>query len=772
MSPQDRWGWLAGLLQRPATKYRHHSLIRSRYTRRPAVELLEERRMLAVLTVNSNQDNTTSDTDLTLREAILLVNHAGDANAALGRTLTADEEAQINLSDAFGTNDTIDFSVTGTINLMVGSSNSNRQLTIEKNLTINGPGADLLTIKAYDPTPATKNGDGSEAFLIYDGIPSSSLVSLTLYGLTISGGDYYANGSAIGNYERLTLDSCTVTNNYSGGPGPFGSGGVISSASVSTLTVISSEIRNNTNTQFPSAGSAIYNGAGSLVVTGSQIESNPRGIVSFGGNVTVTDSTFALHNSGAIIINNNGNLTVTGCTLHDNGGYQVGGAISSDSADVTIIGSTITNNSAYGGNANLGGGVYVVNGDLTVSESTISGNSASGSSAADGGGVYHQSGVLMISGSDITGNTAQADGVVVGGGVFHSGGLATIVNSWISDNNATSTGNNSNLSRGGGIYNADGNLTITSSTVQNNSVKNNALAEGGGIFNDSGDLTISGTTINNNVATWSSLSPFPTNSQAFGGGIRSVDGDVLIENATISANTAQGILFDLGGGIDSIGLTVRFSTMTANSAYSTAGGGGGISGSGTIEHTIVAGNNADTRDDLSGTFTAYYSLIGNNTGSGLDPAPVGSPDGNGNLIGTAANSIDPMLGPLADNGGPTWTHALLAGSVAINMGDPSAAAGIGDTPLYDQRGNGFVRVAEGRIDIGAVETQTGVPPLLGDYNQNSVVDAADYVLWRKMQGQTGVTPFSGADGNGDQHITGADYAVWRAELRQLDTGHR
>ena len=108
-------------------------------------------------------------------------------------------------------------------------------------------------------------------------------------------------------------------------------------------------------------------------------------------------------------------------------------------------------------------------------------------------------------------------------------------------------------------------------------------------------------------------------------------------------------------------------------------------------------------------------------------------------------AIDPQLGPLAYNGGPMLpdgqgmlTHALLPGSPAIDAGDPTAVAGMDDVPLHDQRGMPFSRVANGddipeaRIDIGAFEWQPN--PLPGDYNYSGVVDAADYVLWRKTLG--------------------------------------
>ena len=83
---------------------------------------------------------------------------------------------------------------------------------------------------------------------------------------------------------------------------------------------------------------------------------------------------------------------------------------------------------------------------------------------------------------------------------------------------------------------------------------------------------------------------------------------------------------------------------------------------------------------------------------------VEAPDANGNLIGgTVHGLIDPLLRPLADYGGPTHTLGLAPGSPAINAGNPSAVAGAGGVPLYDQRGVPFDRIIGGRIDIGAFE---------------------------------------------------------------------
>ena len=140
-------------------------------------------------------------------------------------------------------------------------------------------------------------------------------------------------------------------------------------------------------------------------------------------------------------------------------------------------------------------------------------------------------------------------------------------------------------------------------------------------------------------------------------------------------------------------------------------------------------------------------------------------------------NIDPLLGPLAENGGITLTHALLAGSPAIDAGDPAAVAGMGTVPMFDQRGDPYRRVFDGdgaggaRIDMGAFELIPNdvVHALLGDYNRNGVVDAADFVLWRKTLTTGVVPPFTGADGDGDGTIDQDDHGVWRAHFGRTAT---
>ena len=108
--------------------------------------------------------------------------------------------------------------------------------------------------------------------------------------------------------------------------------------------------------------------------------------------------------------------------------------------------------------------------------------------------------------------------------------------------------------------------------------------------------------------------------------------------------------------------------------------------------------------------------FGNLTSDGYN---LSDDDGGGYLTATGDQiNTDPMLGPLQDNGGPTFTHALLTGSPAIDAGDPHFVP----PPDYDQRGPGYVRVAHGRVDIGAFEVQIVTPSYTGQVQPPINVD--------------------------------------------------
>ena len=414
---------------------------------------------------------------------------------------------------------------------------------------------------------------------------------------------------------------------------------------------------------------------------------------------------------------------ISGLTLTGGVMGQGGGLFNNTNATTTLLDVTIEGNTATVGIFGAGGGVWN-GGNLTITLSSISGNTAT----AAGGGIFnYYQGALTITGSTISGNMAGAHG----GGIRNSGDLA-ITDSTISGNMAGSDG--------GGIHNS-GDLSITGSSLSGNM----AGRGGGGVY---GRFTIADTTISGNMA------------GEDGGGVWNLLlGQIsTITNSTISGNTAN----SEGGGVYSTTiiqgglLLIEYSTITSNTAPS--GGGAWASPTSSpsvaIRSSIIAGNTSG--DDVyffAGTnpFQSNgYNLIGTGNATGAFNQP-------GDQVGA-----NPMLGPLADNGGPTQTHALLAGSPALDAGDPAAVPGVGVIPLFDQRGVGFPRVVNGRIDIGAFELA-----LPGDYNRSGAVGAADYVLWRKMLGDTGVTPFSGADGDGDGDITSNDYDVWTTNFGDL-----
>ena len=212
-----------------------------------------------------------------------------------------------------------------------------------------------------------------------------------------------------------------------------------------------------------------------------------------------------------------------------------------------------------------------------------------------------------------------------------------------------------------------------------------------------------------------------------GGGIRSTSGDgpstIVLVNSTVSHNQtdqhgggiSNGSMGE-GGGIFGDGYAELYNvTITQNVADADqyeGGDGGGLFGSAILSNTIIANNSdnsppGEKKPDVAGSFTSGgYNVIGDNTGgSGFSAT--------GDQVGSSKTPLDPGLGPLQNNGGPTiargeptYTHALRNGSPALNRGDPTGCLDDSSTLLTnDQRD--FLRPdsASGRCDVGAVEMQ-------------------------------------------------------------------
>jgi hypothetical protein len=345
-----------------------------------------------------------------------------------------------------------------------------------------------------------------------------------------------------------------------------------------------------------------------------------------------------------------------------------------------------------------GGGALNDHASLTISNCSLTTNSSTygGAIYSDGSGG---SATLAVLNSSISGNYA----VFAGGGIYNNGGTLTITNSTVSSNTAAYSDIGFAVGDGGGISNSGGTLTITNSTVNNNlaGVTDPWVAGTGGGIVASGTVTITNSTISGNQA------------YLAGGGIAGGGGMTII-SSTITGNGApgehDGQPWGRGGGISG-SVTLTNSTISGNYAILS---GGGIDGGGTITNCTISGNDGggisvnDTLVIGNSILNASAANISNNGGTVTSQGyNVCSDDGGGFLNGPGDQiNTDPLLGPLQDNGGPTFTHELLTGSPAIDAGDPIFTP----PPYYDQRGPDFWRVRNGRIDVGSFEVQAGSTP--------------------------------------------------------------
>ncbi len=478
--------------------------------------------------------------------------------------------------------------------------------------------------------------------------------SLTLENVRLSNGDVAglestlisseAGGAILASGELIINDS-VIANNYA-----ITGGGIHTWNQPTTITntdFIDNEAIN---------GGAIYNSHALLSVTDSTFSDNRAGFIG------------STNGSGGAIFSESdaAAATITGCELSDNQAIRYGGAIRiSDDSLLEINDSTLLNNTAgdsggalsvtlnavaalnnatiSGNQAEKGGGIEIgrYGGQITTSGGTISNNTAS----LQGGGIYNND-IMTITGATISGNQAPQ-----GGGIHNLGpGVLAISLSNIQDNIGSQTG--------GGIHNL-GQMTVEGSTVSGNQAP-----EGGG-FKNMSNLSITNSTITENMADGS------------GGGIYSREsGSALtITNSTISGNTIatiRGSAIYLAEG----SLEINYSTITNNSGGSTSGAIFTIPATVTISNSIIAENPAG---DCS--FPAGVTINDANI------------DSDGSCLGFTITD-NPQLGPLDNNGGPTFTHALLPGS-------PAYDTALGACPATDQRG--VTRPYDTACDIGAYE---------------------------------------------------------------------
>ena len=405
-----------------------------------------------------------------------------------------------------------------------------------------------------------------------------------------------------------------------------------------------------------------------------------------------------------------GNLTVTNLVL--NGGGLGGGLAISSVGDLTVTSSSFSSfaTSDEGGAI----GALTVTGAVSITGSTFTGNSA----VDPGGAIYlgDVSGATTISGSTFTNNESDS----VGGALFGNDlNTLTITSSTFTENSATVSGG------AVGVNDVAGTGRIELSTFDDNAagVGGPVETQGGAIYLGAvaadKTFTIVTSTIRNNTLTTGTIDP--RGAGLFAGDI---DGTLVIDSSTFTANTISGV----GGGI-SVGVCAVNADgllQVINSTFDETAS--------STEHVIDVCTNDGEIEVLFSTLVGPGILrIGTNGGDALVSSSI--VDGDNTAVSALAidgapvlvewstvsiasgvfgvdagdgvqfNVTDPKLGPLQNNGGPTFTRLLLPGSPALDMGDPAVSG----QPSFDQRGSGFPRVIGGRIDIGAIEMPRTLP---------------------------------------------------------------
>ncbi len=646
--------------------------------------------------------------------------------------------------------------------------------------------------------------DGNQNQVVWINDPNANV---TISNITISGGNanQFENhcGGGVRNEGYLILDKMLIINNYSGYGATHTTGSGVCNNNVLTLTrsfvqanakepalyngptavalILDSDISGNIQGGIYNEGemtirnSEIHNnyfndvngiGGGLLLEGPTTIENSVirSNAAKYGAGIIIKDNVPVVINNTEIVsntasekgggIDNYGILTVTNSLIDGNisgtNGYGEGGGIfvrTQSDARLVLINSTVTNNKSSAVGGGIGSADYLTHtATIEIKDSVISNNTYAGIGMAS---VSH-TGNLLIENSVIVGN--EGEGV-------HSDGVLTMTQTIVRNNsgsgirchNATisysAIQNNMNLApyitftvayKGGGIR-CDGQLTIWYSAIADNTSSDS----GGGIYFEGDKLEIGSSTVNSNTA------------GVDGGGIAVTNGDVTLTNTTISGNKAD----EDGGGMSLKGsvaasTNLNSATITENTADADGddvGSGGGVykvykepaTGVVSVTATVIAGNVDNSgfilnAHDCYGDFTSLgFNFIGEDTA--CNGFTAGS-----DQVGTATGGqLDPLLLPLADNGGPTWTHSPGYGSPLIDSSDSP------DCLLFDQRGASRPKDGDGSggafCDIGAFEVgvcQVPIKPFLDVTQNGNHLDLS----WNKHLVNREVEVWRGPDG--------------------------
>jgi hypothetical protein len=720
---------------------------------------------------------------------IVVANNADSGNGTLRQA--------IQFNESLGGGNTIVFSnvVTGAITLTNGLG----ELLISKDVSIIGPGADVLAINGNNAT--------IRVFHLTNG------ANVSISGLTITAGRANGGGGIFQESGTLALSDCYVSANNGdrshvgdGGGGIYASGNVLANRctfsgnvadvggaifTTGTFAAINCTISGNVG---PHAGGGIYS-IGILSLTNCTIAGNHANSDVGGGVRSIGGGTVTIRNT---IITTNTAFFYPDCAgAFTSAGFNLIGAIDGSTGWGALGDQFGTTNSyliALLGPLQNNGGSLLTSAPQMGSPAIDQGNSSGsatdqrgrtrphtndfissiplGGDRSDIGAVELSSSTLVVSNTNDSGSgslrqtiasASPVDGDSINFAPNVVGTIALTSGELVVGKSMTIQGpttlpiviSGNNASR---VFRITSNsvVNISSLTIANG----NTAGPGAGIFNDFGCvLTL------NNCAVVANISGDN------GGGVAN-NGSVIARNCTFSGNQAA---LNAGGIYTYAGpVTLRNCTIVSNTAVSASGTGGGIFNyspvagtSNNIGSTIVAGNTAASHADVLGVFTSSgYNLIGKidysipGSGGAMGVPTSGLTNNiNHDLVGSLASPTNALLGPLRDNGGPTFTHALKSGSPAIDKG---SSFGL----ITDQRGAprpfdflSITNAAGGdNSDIGAFELGT---PTLG--LQASATNAV--IIWPfyygdfTLQSATNIAANTWADVPGTPVVVSSHYVL-------------
>ncbi len=382
-------------------------------------------------------------------------------------------------------------------------------------------------------------------------------------------------------------------------------------------------------------------------------------------------------------VNTPGTVIIQGMTIRNGksvGTFSRGGAVAVyGGGTVNLTSLTMSNNSGE-----LGGAVHGDAGVINIINSTIANNQGTA-----GGAVYSWTATINVANTVVQENTGAGQG----GGLYHSYlGATNIIDSVVKWNSAA-------LNGGGLVIQPSATMTVLRSTIAEN-----GSGHGGGVYS-AGTLTIDRSTLTGNTT------------PGYGGGIMHIGGPLTLVNSTVSGNTAfEGAgLFTDGGATGIVNTTIAANTATT---------GGGLrqrDGAVTLSNALLGDNTATTGADCFGpVITGTHPNFMETTAACV-------------VTGTAPLTGAPLLGALANNGGLTQTHALLAGSPALHSG---SAAVCSAAPVSAQDQRGTVRPQGPGCDLGAFELAAA--PVAGGKNLKIATGSID-LSWTGGTAQTGYT---------------------------------